>query len=188
MNNVFRKSLVALAIMGTSAGAMAADIATGTVTRNVSTEYLEVAPAGVLTSNNVVLELGAEYAVNDVITLTFTGNDALDVDSLPPFVTIAAAAPEKGLTIGLISTSVENGTTKANYRVTDITGGATDTTTGIILDFGTLDFDSTKSGNGINVAFSAVTKLAFPTNLSDAFFNLLFRINDSDSRLMFTVS
>ncbi|WP_417656343.1 hypothetical protein [Pseudidiomarina aestuarii] len=157
MTNMFKKSLVALAIASASTGAMAADLATGTVTRNVSTEYLEVAPAGTLTSNAVVLELGAEYAVNDVITLTFTGGDALDVDSLPPFVTVAAAAPEKGITVGLISTSVENGTTKANYRVTDVTGGATDTTTGITLDFGTLDFDSTKAANGINVAFSAVT-------------------------------
>ncbi|WP_417656342.1 hypothetical protein [Pseudidiomarina aestuarii] len=162
MNNVFRKSLVALAIMGTSASAMAADIATGTVTRNVSTEYLEVAPAGVLTSNAVVLELGAEYAVNDVITLTFSGNDALDVTSLPPFVTVAAAPPLKGITVGLISTSVTAGTTRANYRVTDITGGASDTTTGVTLDFGALDFDSTKSGNGISVTFSAVTN----TNLA----------------------
>lgn len=157
MTNMFKKSLVALAIASASTGAMAADLATGTVTTNVSTEYLEVAPAGTLTSANVVLELGAEYAVNDVITLTFTGNDALDVTSLPPFVTVASAAPEKGITVGLISTSVENGTTKANYRVTDVTGGATDTTTGITLDFGTLDFDSTKAANGINVAFSAVT-------------------------------
>ncbi|PTB85126.1 hypothetical protein C9988_02425 [Pseudidiomarina aestuarii] len=157
MTNMFKKSLVALAIASASTGAMAADLATGTVTRNVSTEYLEVAPAGVLTSNNVVLELGAEYAVNDVITLTFTGGDALDIDSLPPFVTVAAAAPLKGITVGLISTSVGNGTTKANYRVTDITGGATDTTTDVVLDFGTLDFDSTKASGGINVAFSAVT-------------------------------
>lgn len=159
MTNMFKKSLVALALAGASTVAFAADVATNTTTLNVSTEYLEVAPAGVLTSNAVSIVLGSEYTLNDVITLTFTGADALDIDSLPNNVTVAAAGVLKGITIGLISTEVAGSTTKANYRVTDVTGGATDTTTGVTLPFGTLDFDSAKveTADGVDVSFSAVT-------------------------------
>jgi hypothetical protein len=184
MTNMFKKSLVALALAGASAGAFAADIATGTTTLNVSTEYLQVAPAGVLESNAVVLELGAEYTLNDVITLTFTGNDALAVSSLPNFVTVAAddVAGLKGITVGLISTEVSGGTTKANYRVTDVTGGATDTTTGVALDLGTLDFDSVKVQNagGVTVSFSAVTNnnLALDTSGGNLRSKSLFSITN----------
>jgi hypothetical protein len=108
---------------------MAADIATNTDTRDLSDEYLSTANAtDEVFGGALVVELGAEYTVDDVITLTFSG-DALDNTSLLPSIDVLEAGTFKGLTLGLLSST----SGEAVYRVTALTGASTDTTNGLLV-------------------------------------------------------
>lgn len=164
MTNMFKKSLVALAIAGFATSAMAANVQTyesgdPAVTTNltdarlVSTQYLELATDDEYVSNNLLVELGAEYATNDAAV--FVANIA--PDAWPANATVAAAAGTKGITFGLVSTSADGRT--ANYRVTDITGAAADLTTGVVVDFGTLTFAASDvaAAGGADVTYTAST-------------------------------
>jgi hypothetical protein len=137
---------------------MAADIATNTETRDLSDEYLGTAGAAdEVLGGALVVELGAEYTVDDVITLTFSG-DALDNSSLPPSIDVPEVDAFKGLTLGLLSST----SGEAVYRVTALTGIATDTTNGLLVTIAASDAlifnaQDVDTAGGVNVSFSAQT-------------------------------
>ena len=159
--------MVRTSLLAVTAGAlispalMAADIVADTVTLDLSDEYLSTANAtDVVTGDTLAVVLGSEYTVDDVITLAFSGS-ALDPASLANSITVAAAPPFKGLTLGLLSSSAS----EAVYRVTALVGPSTDTTVGLSVTIsGGLDFNAqaVDAAGGVNVAFSAQTNNGLP--------------------------
>ena len=137
---------------------MAADIATGATTVvSASDEFLSTAVAASTVTGGVLsLELEAEYAVGDIITLAFSGA-ALEAGLLSS-ITSATNTAISAVTIGLLNDDASSGT----YRVTDVTAGAANTTIGVVLELaaaGVLTFDAAgvDSAGGITVDYSAET-------------------------------
>jgi hypothetical protein len=142
---------------------MAADIVANTTARDLSAEYLSTADAtDVVLGGALAVVLGAEYTVDDVITLDFTGS-ALDTTTLASSISVAAAPPLKGITLGLLSSSES----QAVYRVTAIVGPTTDSTIGVSVPIraaDVLEFDAqaVAAAGGVNVSFSAETNNGLP--------------------------
>ena len=163
MKMVRTSLLAAAAGVLISPALMAADIVANTVTRDLSDEYLGTANAtDIVEGGALEVVLGAEYTVDDVITLTFTG-DALDTSTLDPSITVAAATPLKGVTLGLLSSTPG----QALYRVTALVGPAADTTVGVSIPFGAandLDFNAqaVDAAGGVVVSFEAETNTGLP--------------------------
>lgn len=138
---------------------MAADLDSGTDTTTFSIEFLGTAGAtDVVTGGAVVLELRAEYAVGDIVTLAFSGS-ALDGTTMPSSIVTTATAIN-GITLGLLSADADS----AIYRVTDITAGSgTITTVGTLVVFAEtaafLDFDAqaVAAAGSVTITFSAET-------------------------------
>ncbi|MFC0445718.1 hypothetical protein ACFOD1_02600 [Pseudidiomarina halophila] len=104
MTNMFKKSLVALALAGVSTGAMAADISSSVTT--VSNEYLEVNATAA--SNSISVTLNDEYTENDFLILTFPGENSVDLNNLTTSINVASQT----VVVGFDDTSAEctNGT------------------------------------------------------------------------------
>ena len=139
---------------------MAADIVTNTTTRDVSDEYLSTANAtDEVTGGALSMTLGAEYTVDDVITLSFSGM-ALDTTSLLSSIVVAADALNdfKGITLGLLSST----SSQAVYRVTALVGPSDDTTVGLVIPIraaNLLEFnaEAVDTAGGVTVSFAAQT-------------------------------
>jgi hypothetical protein len=159
MENMFKKTLLALAVTGLAGNAMAAaDLAGGVTTRTVSVEG-----AGSLTqvaAPAVVLTFGAEYTVGDFLIFTFAGAD-LDTTVLPTSVNpVNTADANDTMTLGLINSS----TTSATYRVTELTfdGSNAETTVGATVTFAAeadLLFDAADvlASGSVSVTYNATT-------------------------------
>ncbi|WP_126771362.1 hypothetical protein [Pseudidiomarina homiensis] len=93
MTNMFKKSLVALALAGVSTGVMAADIAT-TSTTTVSNEYLEV--NSTVDSNAISVTLDDEYTENDFLILTFPGTNSVVLGNLATSISV----PSQSVIVG----------------------------------------------------------------------------------------
>ena len=137
---------------------MAADINTPSDTRTFSDEYLSTAAAtDVVLGGTLAVTLGAEYAVADIVTLSFSGS-ALDNATLASSVTVAGTATASGITFGLLSSTTD----QALYRVTEIdTTAGGNTTVGVTVTFAgadVIEFDATAAAAaGVIVGFSAAT-------------------------------
>jgi hypothetical protein len=123
---MLKKSLIALAIAAASTSAFAAINTTETKSVSLEGNALNT----VITTQNITVMLGAEYAVGDLITYTFTGVN-IDTATVPSSISFGAAdpwagradlpapAPKKnlnGMTLGLLNTTA----TTATYRVTEL--------------------------------------------------------------------
>ena len=157
--NVRKILIPALAGLLISPALMAADIDGPSNPRDVSDEYLDTANATDFVQSDVLaITLGAEYAVDDVVTLDFSGA-ALDPTTLLSTVSVLEAGVFKGMTLGLLSSS----DSQAVYRVTGLTADvATDTTVGLTVTIaagGVLQFLAVPldAAGGITVTFSAKT-------------------------------
>lgn len=170
MTNMFKRSLVALAIAGASTGAMAADVSL-TDTTYATDQFMSTMDE--ILSKNVIITLNDEYKEGDYIYLRL--EDGAYIDGHPDQLTVGfgeqfdegnfagngviAAAPgsynddgdsddvNKGMTIDFVAqTADDDGNTVLVYRVTNIFGDETtssnDTTYGIELDFGRFNFDA----------------------------------------------
>ncbi|MBY6063743.1 hypothetical protein [Pseudidiomarina sediminum] len=170
MTNMFKRSLVALAIAGASTGAMAADV-TLTETTYATNEFMSTMDE--ILSKNIVITLNDEYKEGDYIQLRF--EDGAYIDGHPDQLTVGfgeqfdegdfagngpiPAAPgsynddadmedvNKGMTIDFVAqTTDSDGNTVLIYRVTNIFGdenvASNDTTYGVELDFGRFNFDA----------------------------------------------
>ena len=170
MTNMFKRSLVALAIAGASTGAMAADVSL-TDTTYATDEFMSTMEQ--ILSKNIVLTLNDEYKEGDYIYLRL--EDGAYIDGAPDQLTVgfgeqfdegdfagngvipAAAGSynddadaedvNKGITLDFVAETADDaGNTVLIYRVTNIFGdentNSNDTTYGINLDFGRFNFDA----------------------------------------------
>lgn len=161
MTNMFKRSLVALAIAGASTGAMAADVSS-TLKTYATDQFMETMDT--ILSKNVVITLDDEYKEGDFIMLQFEGDAYLS--GLPQNITVGYGSQfdeptalmdlngdgdmndvNKGLTLEYIYDTIHtNGHRVAKYRISNIYGDqdntTDDTTYGISLDFGRLSFDA----------------------------------------------
>ena len=161
--------MVRTSMLAVAAGAlispalMAADVATPSTTAYVSDEYLSTSPSTEVFSHPAVgFTIEAEYAVGDIINLSFSGS-ALDETTLPSSIE-GGAAPTAIVTLGLLSATTDG----ATYRVTEVDTGTGNTTVGIQFDLcsdGVLpnlppcDFNANAvdANNGVVLGFSAET-------------------------------
>ena len=164
MNGFTSKSLLGLiAGMLISPALFAADMATPSQGVVWANEQLGLAvPGDLAMGGSIWVELGEEYAIDDIITLTFTG-DALDNSTTRSSVTAACGGGFAGLTLGRLG----NTPGEVSYRVTarDETCGD-NTTIGQTLrfaDFFELMYDAqaVDANNGVNVTYQAQTSGGF---------------------------
>ena len=160
---MFRKTILAAAAgVLISPIAMAGDINSATDKWAFADELLGLAGDGdVIQGGDLVVVLGAEFTLNDVITLTFSGN-ALDASTLPTTIDTTdvdcVSGPCSTVTLGQLN--ADSGS--AQYRVTDIDSTDGNTTVGLEVDFtadGPLEFDpaAVLAAGGVTVAYSAET-------------------------------
>jgi len=139
----------------TSPALMAADVATPSLSAFVSDEYLSTSPSTeALSHPGVGFTIEAEYAVGDIINLTFTGS-ALDDSTLPS--SIVSAGSPAVVTVGLLSS--DSGA--AVYRVTEVntTGGNSTVNASFNLCGTPCDFNANAvdANGGVVLSFSAET-------------------------------
>ena len=168
MTNMFKRSLVALAIAGASTGAMAADV---TLTETTSATDQFMVTMDQILSKSVTITLNDEFSVNDEVYLRFEG--AAYVSGAPNSVDIAFAeqfdevTPAYNNSVGGVPASAStalddvnkgisldfkgqmtdpDGNTVLIYRISDIVGdnssATNDTTYGVEVEFGRLSFDA----------------------------------------------
>lgn len=160
MTNIFKKSLIALALAGVSTGAMAATVVPDSVV-NASTEWAAnvsagtaAAPLNQVTADDFVVTLGTAYTAGDLLTFTFTGT-GINQASIPTTLNIMDTTNNAG-TIGWISNTVNTaGNTEVVYRVTSV--DTAHNTNGGKITFSGVEFAPNKLGNGISVSFAAKT-------------------------------
>lgn len=163
MTNMFKRSLIALAVAGVSTGAMAADV-TPTEKTYATNEFMSTMDT--ILSKNVIITLDDEYKEGDFIMLQFEGDAYLS--GLPQTITVGRGDQfdeptggvdvtgdgdindvNKGITLEFIYDVIHtNGHRVAKYRVSNIFGdedpSTADTTYGVMLDFGRLSFDASE--------------------------------------------
>jgi hypothetical protein len=155
MNTTFKKTLVATAILAFAGAAQAATLA-GTE-HTVTPQYLASTGAN-HTAAAYTITLGAEYTLNDTITLDYTAKLASAMS------TTLIAAPDAGnnrlgVTFSKISGG-EIGDTTVTYRLTatDTTGlAANPVTSGVVLTVAALNFAKADLASGVKATFSAKT-------------------------------
>lgn len=163
MTNMFKRSLVAMAIAGVSTGAMAADVSS-TLKTYATNEFMSTMDT--ILSKEVKIVLDDEYKEGDFIMLEFEG-DAY-ISGLPQTITVGRGDQfnepvstidetgdgdtndvNKGITLEFIYDVIHtNGNRTAKYRVSNIFGdedpATADTTYGVELNFGRLSFDASE--------------------------------------------
>lgn len=171
MSTVFKKTLVAAAVLAFAGASQAATISAGTE-HSLTSQYLASTGANHTLANDFAVTLGAEYVINDTITLTFskplaaavTGDlVATAVAGTDPVVgppAVAGVVGKKGITFSVISGGAV-GDTSITYRVTNIvnsTGfGAPGVTNGVVLTLPAFVMTKANLSAGATVAFSAKT-------------------------------
>lgn len=125
---MFKKTLIAVALVGLSANALAVDVQTSSAaTKKFGSEALTTGlfanDGTVLTLAPVVLSSGAEYSAGDIVTVTMTGGEFA-----APGYTLVDTTPagQSTVTFGLLSKTA----TKLIFRVTAIADGTLKTTIG----------------------------------------------------------
>lgn len=137
MTNMFKKSVLAMALAGMSAGSMAATITSSEV--SFSNEFLTNVPvvsaSGLIADDAVggdredtqlsfTYTMKANYAINDTITFTFS-SDAVSAASLPSEVSneVQGAFAADDVVLSFISSEVVGTKLVATYRVSTIEAG-----------------------------------------------------------------
>lgn len=152
MKTMFKKTLVAVALAGLSANAFAAADVTGSGITVISKQ------GAIATVDQPVLTvtLGAEYAVGDVITFSFSGG------ALKPATVanqLSAVLPDVNdvMTLGLLEATESY----AKYRVTVLNkdGAAAETTAAGTVALTGLDFTGSAvlAADGVSFSYAAVT-------------------------------
>ncbi|CAB0151177.1 hypothetical protein PSI9734_01590 [Pseudidiomarina piscicola] len=187
MTNMFKRSLVALAIAGASTGAMAADV-TLTDTTYATDEFMTTMES--ILSKNVIVTLNDEYKEGDYIYLRF--EDGAYIDGHPNQLTVGfgeqfdegnyagngvvpvrpgsynddsdSVDVNKGITVDFVAQTTDSGNnTVLIYRVTNLFGdqntNSNDTTYGIELDFGRFNFDAPTVVSLDGVMFDTFSRL-----------------------------
>lgn len=176
MTNMFKKTLVATAVLAVAGVAQAGTVAS--TEDSVTSQYLastSVASGGAPNehrANDVTVTLGAEYTSNDTFTLTFTSKLNSDLPS-----TLVGAPDDNTLSVsdllGVTFSKLSGGNagdTTVTYRLTATSttglddtnndpGFTTPVTTGQVLTIpaANLDFLKADLAAGVKVSFSAAT-------------------------------
>lgn len=177
MTNMFKKTLVATAVLAVAGVAQAGTVAS--TEDSVTSQYL--ASTGVTSggatnehrANDVTVTLGAEYTSNDTFTLTFSAKLNSDLPSTLTAAPVDQAANANisdllGVTFSKLSGG-NAGDTTATYRLTGTSttgltnangvGFTTPVTTGqtLTIPAANLDFLKADLAAGVKVSFSAAT-------------------------------
>jgi hypothetical protein len=158
--NIRKLFIPVVAGLLSSPALMAADVATPSLSAYVSDEYLSTAPATLALGHfEVGFTIEAEYAVGDIINLTFTGS-ALDESTLPTTIVGTGPAGTATVTLGLLSADAD----AATYRVTEVDTGSGNSTVdvsfalcapaGLECDF---NANAVAANGGVVMSFSAQT-------------------------------
>jgi hypothetical protein len=159
MTNMFKKSLVALAVVGVSTTAMAADI-TISAKQAYSNQTLTTSTDLVYPQSGIQVILDAEYAVGDIIKFTFNSDI---IDTSKAGTSIVANGGASPLVLGRLSFDANSVT----YRVTEVQGTLS-TIGNVVRPFGTaadpLVVNKTKlaAAGSLTVTYSAQTSSASP--------------------------
>ncbi|WP_019674711.1 hypothetical protein [Arsukibacterium perlucidum] len=173
MNTTFKKTLVASALFAFAGAAQAATISAGTE-HELTSQYLSSTGANHTMANDFAVTLGAEYVVNDTMTLTFTQPlaAAVTADIIVAAVEGVGAAAKKGVTFSVISGGAI-GDSSVTYRLTTVTntvGGAGNATpgvtSGIVLPLPTFQVLKSNLTGGATVSFSAKTNTGLDLDTS----------------------
>ncbi len=175
MSTVFKKTLVAAAVLAFAGASHAATFTAGTE-HELTSQYLASTGANHSLAGNVALTLGAEYVINDTITLTFSKPLAVAVTSDLTANAIAgdnAATPpvvaRKGITLSVISGGAVGDST-ITYRVVNVvnaTGdGAPGVTNGVVLALPVFQVKKSDLSSGFTVSFSAKTNTGLDLDTS----------------------
>jgi len=152
MENMFKKTLLALAITGFAGSALAAaDIKTGSELNAVEFSIEGSASKVNILAGDVEVVLGAEYSVGDILTFTFVGG-AADITTVPSNYTTNGVAAGS-VTVGLLNATASTLT----YRVTEIVSGGT--TIGETVVLSGLEFTraSVVAGSTVVATYAAAT-------------------------------
>lgn len=151
MTNMFKKTLVATAVLAFAGAAQAATL--NATVNNVAAEFLSVSDR--VDAAQFTLTAGANYADNDLITITFS-NKAVRATQLSSSVSFQGVNPAR---LDLLSSVVEGDKLVVTYRVTNASTGvgtAGQTTLGFFSNpqgaINSADFTST-----VSATFSATT-------------------------------
>lgn len=150
---MFKKSLVALALITASTGAFAAaDLKTGSEANAIDFSIQGSASKAEILAGDVEVILGAEYSIGDILTFNFIGGE-LDEATAPSTVTTGTGAA--AVTIGLLSSTDSSLT----YRVTEIDTTLAVTTVGEVVILSGLEFDrdSVVAGKKVIATYAAET-------------------------------
>lgn len=153
---MFKKSLVALALVTASTGAFAAaDIKTASEAAAIEFSIEGSASKSEVLAGDVTVVLGAEYSIGDILTFTFVGGDVDTDTALSTYTTSTGAA---AVTIGLLNSS----SSSLTYRVTEIDTVLAVTTIDeeIVLAGLEFDRDSVVASGKVVVTYAAETSTA----------------------------
>jgi len=152
MENMFKKTLLALAITGFAGTAFAAaDLKTGSEANAIDFSIEGSASKVNILAGAVEVDLGAEYSVGDILTFTVVGGD-IDLTTVPSNYTT------NGVNAGSVTVGLLNSTaSQLTYRVTEIVAGAT--TIGETVIIAGLEFTraSVVAGSSVVATYSAAT-------------------------------
>lgn len=152
MKTIFKKTLVAVALAGLSANAFAAADVTGSSAKVTSKQ----GAIATVTQPTLTVTLGAEYAVGDVITFSFSGG-ALKPATVANQLSVVLPDNNDVMTLGLLE-ATEN---FAKYRVTvlnkdgllqETTAAGTVALTGL-----TFTGSAVRAADGVTFSYAAVT-------------------------------
>lgn len=157
---MFKKTLLAMAVAGVSASALAADIDTNTGTDTISYQGATSETNIGLPAGDIVIDLGAEYTTGDVFTLTFSG---ATIDTAASTIT-ATYADDAGdndtATLGVLNADATSVTVRITAMVDGNANAGIDTTDGSFtvggLQFETADVLASAS-NKVVVTYAAQT-------------------------------
>lgn len=161
MSTVFKKTLVAAAVLAFAGASQAATISAGTE-HEVTSQYLASDTANHTFANDFAITLGAEYVVNDTITLTFSQPlaAAVSADIVVAKIDGAGSASKKGVTFAVISGGGVGDKT-VTYRLTNIVdgggAGAPGVTNGVVLPLPAFQIKKADLSSGATITFSAKT-------------------------------
>ena len=170
MSTVFKKTLVAATVLAFAGAAQAATISAGTE-HEVTSQYLSSTGANHTFANDFAVTLGAEYIVNDTITLTFSQPlaAAVTADIVVAKIDGAGNASKKGVTFSVISGGAIGDKT-VTYRLTTVVdgggAGAPGFTNGVVLPLPTFQIKKADLASGATVAFAAKTNTGLDLDTS----------------------
>lgn len=153
---MLKKSLIALAIAAASTSAFAADVTNDTIVLSK-----QGTAAKGTTTQSVVVQLNAEYKIDDVVTLDFTG---ADLDLTATDVVLTAVMPDTNDTMVLGVLDVTANQVVARVTSIDYDGLLTpETSKAAVLTFAGLKFKNSTilASSKLSVKYSAQTSTGF---------------------------